>query len=262
MDVAIIIPARFESSRFPGKPLTPLIGATGIAKSLIARCIDAARMVPGDSRIIVATDDERIAEEARRHGAEAAMTSSTCRNGSERVAEAVQNLDLKIDAVVNLQGDAPLTPPSFITALIEAMRSDATIEVATPVLPFDREPLNEMRRNLAAGHKGPTTAVFGANGDALYFSKAIIPFVMPEETTPVFHHVGVYAYRPAALAAYAATEPTPLELIEALEQLRFLETGHRIRTVLVELRGRVPWEVNLPGDVPIVEAQLAALGIA
>jgi 3-deoxy-manno-octulosonate cytidylyltransferase (CMP-KDO synthetase) len=263
MDVTIVIPARYQSSRFPGKPLAPLVGATGIAKTVVARCIDAARAIPGNPRTIVATDDEHIAAEARRHNAEAVMTSAACRNGTERVAEATAALGLETGIIVNLQGDAPLTPPSFVEALVEAMENDASIEVATPVLPFDRQLLADTRRNLAAGRRGPTAVVFGENGDALYFSKQLIPFIAPdEEAQPIFHHVGLYAYRPGALAAYAAAEPTTLELTETLEQLRFLEIGHRIRTLLVDTHDRIAWEVNNPEDVPMVEAQLATLGIA
>ncbi len=263
MDVAIIIPARYELSRFPGKPLAPLTGATGLARSLIARCVDAARTVPGNPRIIVATDDERIAEEARRYDAEAVMTSTSCRNGTERVAEATQTLGLEHGIIVNLQGDAPLTPPWFVEGLVEAMENDRSIEVATPVLPFDGALLADTRRMLAAGKKGPTAAVFGENGDALYFSKQLIPFVAEGDTSQtLYHHVGIYAFRPGALAAYAASRPTALELAETLEQLRFLEIGHRIRIVQVDARDRVAWEVNNPEDVPMVEAQLAALGIA
>lgn len=261
MRFAIIIPARFQSSRFPGKPLTPLKGSSGTAKSLIARCVEAARAVEGAGRIVVATDDERIAAEASGVGADVAMTSSACRNGSERAAEAVSALGLDVDVVVNLQGDAPLTPPDYVEALVNAMAAPDRPAVATPVSPFEADALDRVERDLAAGRKGPTAAVAATNGNALYFSKQIIPYRGNRRDLTIFHHVGLYAYTLDALRAYAASEPTPLELIEELEQLRFLETGTPVRIVPVEPRGRSLWEVNNPEDVPIVEAELARRGI-
>ena len=264
MQVAIIIPARYQSNRFPGKPLTPIKGASDKTKTLIARCIEAARSVPITARIIVATDDHRIANEAAANDAEVAMTSPNCRNGSERIAEAVTTLGLEADAIVNLQGDAPLTPSWFVEALIDALARDPAIGVATPVLPFEAGSLNKMQRDIAAGTRGATCAVFATNGDALYFSKQVVPLVAASDSSSrptVFHHVGLYAYRPETLMAYAKLQSTPLEMIEGLEQLRFLESGYPIRTVQVDARGRVPWEVNNPDDVPIVEAELVALGI-
>ncbi len=265
MPLALIIPARYASARFPGKPLAILRGATGEAKTLLARCIEAGRRVQGADRLAVATDDARIAKEAERIGAEAVMTSAACRNGTERVAEAAVKLGIGEGIVVNLQGDAPLTPPSFVEALVAAMARDPAIDMATPILRCDTASLKLFREDRAAGRVGATTAVAAGNGDALYFSKEIIPFTgertFADGRIPVFHHVGLYAYRPAALRAYAALSPTPLELIEGLEQLRFLESGRRVRTVEVESRGRLFWEVNNPEDLPRVEAQLRALGL-
>jgi 3-deoxy-manno-octulosonate cytidylyltransferase (CMP-KDO synthetase) len=264
MDAAIIIPARYQSQRFPGKPLAKLKGATGIEKSLTARCIEAARQVRGADPIAVATDDEHIAAEALACGAEAVMTSASCRNGSERVAEAAAKLGIDDRIIVNFQGDAPLTPEWFVEALIEALQNDMSVGVATPVIPYTAEQIDRVRTELAEGRKGPTAVVFGLDGNALYFSKQLIPS-LPEHALglapAVFHHIGLYAYRPQALADYAATEPTPLENAEKLEQLRFLERGIPVRTVEVDGRGRIQWEVNFPDDIPIVEAELARLGI-
>lgn len=265
MRVTIVIPARFGSSRFPGKPLVSLRGSTGIPKTLIHRCIEAARAVAGVDRIVVATDDGRIVAAAEAAGAEAVMTDPALRNGSERVAAAAATLGIADGIVVNLQGDAPLVPPWFVANLVTAMAGDPGVVMATPVLRCDPESLRMFREDRAAGRVGATTAVIARNGDALYFSKEVIPFTgdrtFAPGTVPVFHHVGLYAFRPAALAAYAAMEPTPLELLEGLEQLRFLEHGHPIRTVEVDGRGRPFWEVNNPEDVPRVEGQLARLGI-
>ncbi|MCW5719039.1 MAG: 3-deoxy-manno-octulosonate cytidylyltransferase [Bauldia sp.] len=265
MPVSIVIPARYGSSRFPGKPLVPLRGAAGRPKTLIRRCIEAARAVAGVDRVVVATDDVRIVAEAEAAGAAAAMTDPALRNGSERVAAAAAALGIADGIVVNLQGDAPLIPPWFVEELVAAMEQDPGVGMATPVLRCDPESLRMFREDRAAGRVGATTAVIARNGDALYFSKEVIPFTgdrtFASGAVPVFHHVGLYAFRPEALAAYAAMEPTPLERLEGLEQLRFLEHGRSIRTVEVDGRGRPFWEVNNPEDVPRVEAQLARLGI-
>ncbi len=266
MSVTIVIPARYQSSRYPGKPLAMLRGAGGVPQTLLARSVAAARAVPGVGRILVATDDDRIAAEAERIGAETVMTSPDCRNGTERVAEAVRRLGITSRTVINLQGDAPLTPPWFVEALIAAMAGDPDIQVATPVLRCDEASLRHFLDDRKAGRVGATTAVRAGNGDALYFSKEVIPFTNGRAIVggevPVFHHVGLYAYRPAALEAYAGWQPSPLETLEGLEQLRFLEAGWKIRTVEVESRGRSFWELNNPEDVPRIEAYLAAMGLA
>ncbi len=264
--VLVAIPARFASSRYPGKPLVPLTGATGEAKSLIRRSWEAAREVPGHPRVVVATDDRRIAAHCEGFGAEVAMTSPLHRNGTERVAEAAAALGGGFEVVVNLQGDAPLTPPWFVAALVEALRAEPKMAVATPVLRMEGEALDGFREDRRAGRVGGTTAVFGAGGRALYFSKEVIPFTGrgfgAAEPTPVFHHVGVYAYRPGALAAYRGLAPGPLEELEGLEQLRFLEHGHPVLCVKVEARGRRFWELNNPEDVPRLEAMMVEMGLA
>lgn len=265
MKTVVVIPARYASSRFPGKPLAPLIGATGVAKPLIRRSWEAARQVAGADRVVIATDDDRIRAAAATFGAETAMTSPACANGAERCADALPALG-EVDLVVNLQGDAPLTPPWFVEALIAEMTARPEVSVATPVLRCDRAAWEGLRADRAAGRVGATTAVFAENGRALYFSKEVLPFssrpfdAAAPEDCPVFHHVGVYAYRPAALAAYAAMAETRLEREEGLEQLRFLGHDHPVHCVTVEARGAVFWEVNNPGDVPRVEAVLRERG--
>lgn len=265
MAVLIVIPARYASTRYPGKPLVPLRGAGGAAKPLIRRTWEAARAVPGAARVVVATDDARIRDAAEGFGAEVVMTPERCRNGTERCAEALAALGGGYELVVNVQGDAPLTPPWFVEALVAALRADPAAEVATPVLRADGAALAGFRADRAAGRVGGTTAVFGAGGRALYFSKEVIPYTGRDyaagEATPVFHHVGVYAYRPAALAAYAAWEEGALERLEGLEQLRFLERGRSVLCVEVEARGRKFWELNNPEDVPRLEAMMAEMGL-
>ena len=133
MSVLIVIPARYASTRYPGKPLVPLTGVNGTAMTLIERSWRAAISVAGVDRVVVATDDDRIREVSEGFGAEVMMTSDTCRNGTERCAEALMQLG-EVEMVVNLQGDAPLTPPWFLEALIDGLRADSQAACATPIL--------------------------------------------------------------------------------------------------------------------------------
>lgn len=265
MSVLIVIPARYASTRYPGKPLVALRGANGQTRTLIRRSWEAATAVKGADRVVVATDDDRIRKEAEGFGAEVVMTSTGCRNGTERCAEAHAALGGGYDVVVNLQGDAPLTPHWFVEDLVAGLRADPEAEIATPVLRCDGHALNGLLADRRAGRVGGTTAVFGAGHRALYFSKEVIPYTgttyAEDAETPVFHHVGVYAYRPAALAAYPGWDAGPLETLEGLEQLRFLEKGRHVLCVEVEARGRQFWELNNPEDVPRIEAMMAEMGM-
>jgi 3-deoxy-manno-octulosonate cytidylyltransferase (CMP-KDO synthetase) len=262
MGIVIAIPARYRSKRFPGKPLVELKGASGERRSLVRRTFEAASAVRGVDDVIVATDDERIAEHARGFGANVMMTSQECRNGTERCAEVLSRLDPAPDVLVNVQGDAPLTPPAFVEAVVDGL---GAADVATPVLRCDAAAFANFLDDRRNGRVGATTAVFDRSGRALYFSKEIVPFAdaveeagMPEA---VFHHVGLYAYRPAALGAYAAWPPGRLETLEGLEQLRFLENGATIACVEVDAGARLFWELNNPVDVERVESAFATLGI-
>jgi 3-deoxy-manno-octulosonate cytidylyltransferase (CMP-KDO synthetase) len=265
MAVLIVIPARFASTRYPGKPLVQLRGVNGVSRSLVQRSWEAARQVGGIDRVVVATDDDRIRLESEAFGAEVVMTSTTCANGTERCAEALDNLGVGYDIVVNLQGDAPLTPAWFIEDLVAGLRAHPTAEVATPVLRCDGRALNGFLEDRRAGRVGGTTAVFGRENRALYFSKEVIPYTGrsfgDEEPTPVFHHVGVYAYRPSALAAYPRWVTGPLEKLEGLEQLRFLEHERPVLCVEVESRGRQFWELNNPEDVARIESMMAEMKV-
>jgi len=262
MSVLVAIPARYASTRYPGKPLVSLKGPDG-EKTLIRRSWEAAVAVRGVDRVVVATDDARIADHAAGFGAEVVMTSSACQNGTERCAEVAAALP-GYEVVVNLQGDAPLTPAWFVEELVAGLRADPGADIATPVLRCDGRAVAGFLADRRAGRVGGTTAVFGAGGRALYFSKEVIPYTgktwADEDPTPVFHHVGVYAYRPAALAAYPSWPVGPLETLEGLEQLRFLENGRKVLCVQVQARGRQFWELNNPSDVPVIEAMLAAMG--
>lgn len=266
MSTLLVIPARYASTRYPGKALAGLKGASGVRKSLIRRSWEAAMAVQGIDRVVVATDDSRIRDEARSFGAEVVMTSESCENGTERCAEAHDALGERYDIVVNLQGDAPLTPHWFVEELVAELSVHPTAEVATPVLRCDGRALSGFLDDRRAGRVGATTAVFGIDNQALYFSKEVIPYTTHDypaaQMTPVFHHVGVYAYRPSALAAYPRWKAGPLERLEGLEQLRFLERDRPVLCVEVEARGRQFWELNNPEDVPRIEAMLTEMEVA
>ena len=264
MNTVILIPARFASSRYPGKPLVELKGATGRAKPLIQRSVEAARRVRGVSGVFVVTDDERIAEACRPAGVDVIMTSSACRNGTERCAEAAATLD-GTDLVVNLQGDALLTPPAFVEALVAHMEHRPDALVATPAMRLRSGEVDALKREELAGRVGGTTVVTASDGRALYFSKRLIPYLPPfaleADLTPMKLHVGVYAYRTSALHLYLETPLGELETLEGLEQLRFLDAGVRVDVVEVETPHFALRELNNPEDVAPIEEALAAAGL-
>jgi 3-deoxy-manno-octulosonate cytidylyltransferase (CMP-KDO synthetase) len=260
MTAVIIIPSRYASSRFPGKPLAPISG-----RSLIERVWRIADAVFPKVTVFVATDDDRIENHAKTFGAKVIRTGAECRNGSERVHEAVLKCGLNPDIIVNFQGDTPLTPPWVLAALIEEMRARTEIQLATPVVRLsaaDHEnAISKIGKNV-----GGTYAVGALDGRALYFSRFPLPFVRHdvkgkvEGQLPFFKHLGIYAYRPEVLARYITLEPTPLEQLEQLEQLRALENGIPIHLVEVELRGRALASVDTPEDALEVEELLRTQG--
>lgn len=266
MSVLIVIPARYASGRYPGKPLAGLRGATGASRSLIERSWLAAKEVNGVDRVVIATDDDRIRTASEAFGADVVMTSPECANGTERCAEAHKVLGGGYEMIVNLQGDAPLTPHWFIEDLISGLKAAPEAEIATPVLRCDGLTLNGFLNDRKAGRVGGTTAVFAQNRQAMYFSKEVIPFTTrtyeDHDDTPVFHHVGVYAYRPEALASYASWPVGPLETLEGLEQLRFMENARSVLCVEVASKGRQFWELNNPEDVPKIEKMMSEMGLA
>ena len=264
-DRIIVIPARHASTRFPGKPLALLRGAQGARRPLIERTWRTARTVPGIARVLIAIDDETIATTARGFGAEVVMTPMSCTNGTERCAAALDALGQDPDLVINLQGDAPLTPASVLSALIERIEAAPDIAVATPAVPCTPGVLAALIADQEAGRVGGTTVVFDKAHRALYFSQRVIPFVAPalmaQNAHQVHLHLGVYAYRPDALRAYRATAPGRLETLEGLEQLRFSENGVAIGVALCPAPAWDAIECNNPADVPLIEAVLAQRGI-
>lgn len=261
MSTVVFIPARFASTRYPGKPLVTIRGKADGDKTLIHRTWEAAMAARGIDAVYVLTDDARIEAAAHAFGGDVIMTSSSPRNGTERCAEAVQKLGVRPDIIINLQGDSPLTPPWFVEEVAQAMQRDRQVKVATPVLRCDQITLDGFLADRENGLVGGTTCVMNTQGDALYFSKEILPHI-PRAASgaslpPVYHHVGIYGYRADALAAYRDMPEGQLERAEGLEQLRFLEGGVAIKCVEVESRGQEFWELNNPADLPRIERILA-----
>jgi 3-deoxy-manno-octulosonate cytidylyltransferase (CMP-KDO synthetase) len=264
MNSVILIPARFASSRYPGKPLVELKGVGGTAKPLIQRSVEAARRVAGVSGVFVVTDDERIADACTGFGVGVIMTSPECRNGTERCAEALAQLHGP-DLVVNFQGDALLTPPGFVEALMARMASDSDALVATPAMRLRSDEVRALQAEEAAGRVGGTTVVTDDQGYALYFSKRLIPHLpanaLDSELSPARLHVGVYAYRPVALERYVATPVNELETLEGLEQLRFIAARIPVAVVDVATPPYALRELNNPEDVAPIEQALAEAGL-
>ena len=264
MNSVILIPARFQSTRYPGKPLVEIRGAGGAAKPLIQRSVEAARRVSGVSGVFVTTDDERIADACSGVGVGVIMTSPECRNGTERCAEALSQLH-DPDLVINFQGDALLTPPGFVEALIARMGEDSDALVATPAMPLRSEEVRALQAEEASGRVGGTSVVTDNQGYALYFSKRLIPYLpggsLDGEMSPLRLHVGVYAYRPEALERYVSTPVSELEALEGLEQLRFLAAGVRVAVVDVATPPFALRELNNPEDVAPIEQALAEAGL-
>ena len=266
MTASIIIPARYKSSRFPGKPLTQLKLRNGKSKPLIQLSWEAAKRVEGINSIYIATDSFEIKQTAEGFGADVIMTSSNCENGTARCAEAVKIKNINDDIIINFQGDAPLTPKSFVEILINTMNEDKTIKVSTPMLQCDKNHFSKLVNDRKNDRVGTTTVVFDNNNDALYFSKEVIPYLAKEklntlDVIPVYHHVGVYAFRNDILNRYNTWKESSLEKLEGLEQLRFLAHGEKIRCVLVEENNRPFWELNNPSDKKIIEEILEKLDV-
>lgn len=235
-----IVPARYASTRFPGKPLFPILG-----EPMFAHVLRRAARCPELSRVVLATDDARIHAAAVERGFEAVMTNAEHPSGSDRVLQAATLLDLPADAVVvNIQGDEPAIEPGLISALLRLF-VDPAVRMATPVRPITAD-------EAASPHV--VKAVWSAStGRALYFSRAPIPFHRDAQQVRFWGHVGLYAYRLDTLHTLGRLEPSPLERAEKLEQLRALEAGVPIHVVTTEYAG---FGVDTPEDVARAEQLL------
>lgn len=238
-----VIPARFGASRFPGKPLTPILGKP-MVQHVYERCIESGVF----TRVLIATDDERIRDAVKGFGGDVALTSPECASGTDRVAEAVLGLKLSADAVVvNVQGDEPALHPRALAELVKAFNDDS-VHMATLV----RQLKDEERAN-----PNVVKAVLDERGNALYFSRADVPFPRGEGSgAPRWAHIGIYGYRWHTLEKLTALKPTALEQAENLEQLRALGHGIPIRCCVTAFNSTA---VDTPSDVAAAEAALRAL---
>lgn len=244
-----VIPSRFGSTRLPGKSLIPLCG-----KPLVQWVYERARQSRLLQRVVVATDDRRIAKVVEGFGGEVVMTRADHPSGTDRIAEAIEGTDAGI--VVNIQGDEPLVDPALIDELARTLRDDPQWDMATAATPITR------KKDLKA--PSVVKVVWGDQEQALYFSRSLIPFPRDEDFTgpePLhWRHIGVYAYRRVCLEKFVEHPPAVLEQVEKLEQLRALAMGARIRVV------RLPDDfgigVDTPEDVPRAEALLRRHGLA
>lgn len=238
--VAVIIPARYASTRLPAKPLLPIAG-----KPLIQHVWERCLKVEGVDAVIVATDDMRIAQAVVEFDGRVMMTSPKHRSGTDRVAEVAKQLD-GFTHVINVQGDEPLIDPKLVSRLASAMAADEKIEMITAANPFG--PKEDIT------NPNMVKVVFDRASDALYFSRSPIPYVRGDGVKPKFYrHQGIYGYTTKFLAQFVKWKPGVLEQAESLEQLRALENGARIRVVLTK---HAAVGVDAPADVAAVEALL------
>jgi 3-deoxy-manno-octulosonate cytidylyltransferase (CMP-KDO synthetase) len=232
MNILAVIPARYNSQRFPGKPLA-MIGD----RPMVQWVYEAAKSCPDFSKVVVATDSEVIADRVRQFGGEVEMTRSDHPTGTDRVAEVAQRYP-EMTAVANVQGDQPFVTPQMLTQLISPYLGGESPAMTTLACPLD----------MNSGYTDPNTVnvVCDRNSNALYFSRAPIPYFRHPGNAPVFHHLGLYAFNRDFLAKYAQLSPTPLEECEGLEQLRVLEHGFTIRVCLTQ---KAVLEINTPEDL-------------
>ncbi|KAK8579221.1 hypothetical protein V6N13_142438 [Hibiscus sabdariffa] len=235
-----IIPARYASSRFEGKPLVHILG-----KPMIQRTWERSKLASTLDHLVVATDDEKIAECCRGFGADVIMTSESCQNGTERCYEALEKLEKKYDIVVNIQGDEPLIEPEIIDGIVKALQAapDAVFSTAvTSLKPEDAFDPNRVK------------CVVDNRGYAIYFSRGLIPFNKSAKVNPRFPyllHLGIQSYDTKFLKIYPMLQPTPLQLEEDLEQLKVLENGYKMKVIKVEHEAH---GVDTPEDVEKIES--------
>lgn len=243
----VIIPARYASERFPGKPLAMIGG-----KPMIVHVMERAAAAKLVDAVLVATDDERIASAVRAHGGEAVLTPADARSGSDRIAHAARTMT-EAAIIVNVQGDEPLIPPAMIDEAICPLLEDPSIEAGTLV--------RRLRSREELANPNVPKVVLDRSGGCLYFSRAAVPYgrgMAPEEiiaSTPVYAHVGLYVFRREFLLEFSAMTQTPVEKAEQLEQMRILEHGHRLHAVVTEHESIA---VDTPGDLERARAAFAA----
>ena len=260
----IVIPARYGSTRLTGKPLHPIAGRM-LVERVAGIAMLAAREL-GDAQVLVATDDTRILDAVNALGLHAVMTDEAITSGSGRALAAMRATGGAFSLVVNLQGDAPFTSPRHIVEIVRAARQNGA-DVTTPVVQLDWARLEAMRSHKLTAPASGTTCIRAPDGRALWFSKAVLPFMRKEADlreklplSPVLQHIGLYCYRPEALEAFEAAEPSHYEVLEGLEQLRLLELGMDVRAVVVDPARITMSGVDSPADVERAERLIALHG--
>ena len=259
MKTAIVIPARYNSTRLPGKPLLDIAG-----KTMLSRVAEVGRQAMKglkDVRLLVATDDRRIETHCRDIGVDCAMTPSSCPTGSDRVLAAADALGGRFDVLVSLQGDAPFTPVPAIRAMIEAFQVNPLLEVVTPVVRLRWSELDALREAKRVTPFSGTTVVLDKAGFAIWFSKQILPAIRNEmdlrvsdRLSPVLQHLGLYAYNIETLRRFVGLPQGFYERLEGLEQLRFIENGISVRTVEIEVdAGLAQAGIDSPEDIARAE---------
>ncbi len=266
MKTAIIIPARYGSTRFPGKPLTMIAGETMLSRvvNVAHEAIKQLRSITPDITLAVATEDQRIADHATELGVQGIITSDNCATGSDRVLEAFDTLGNDFDFVLGLQGDAPFTPPEALVKMIEAVQKNPDIDVVTPIINLRWDELDKLRAQKKITPFSGTTAILSAQGKAIWFSKNILPAIRKENRddafSPVHQHIGLYGYRVDVLRKFVSLPQGYYEQLEGLEQLRLLENGISIQTVKLDLAaGLAQAGIDSPEDVTRAEAMLKAI---
>lgn len=254
---AIVIPARMASTRYPNKPMAMICG-----KTMIERVWRIAKSVRNANEVVIATDDTSLKAFAEGFGAHVVLTSPDCRTGTDRVAETSCLLSGNHSIFFSFQGDAVLTPPWVIEQVLQAMLTDPSIHIATPAVRLTGQPLHDFVASKQAGSSTGTTVTFNQKGDALYFSKALIPHTRQGNSPDrlIYRHIGLYAYRVDVLQRLSQLPEGPFEQAEKLEQLRALENGIPIRIIQVDYQGRTHGAVDRPEDVATVEAIIAREG--
>jgi 3-deoxy-manno-octulosonate cytidylyltransferase (CMP-KDO synthetase) len=248
-----LIPARYESTRLPGKALTPIGG-----KSMIRRVYERSAEARVLDAVLVATDDQRIVDAVQAFGGRSVLTSADHASGTDRLAEVVQRPDTGVadaEIVVNIQGDQPFIDPRMIEEAVQPMLEDAELPMATLAVPIS-EPGRLQDPSVVK-------VVVDQRGFALYFSRSLIPYPRKDVPHPVYEHVGLYVYRRDFLIRYSRLPPTLLEQVESLEQLRALENGHRIRVVETQCADREfgGFSVDTEDDLARAERLLQERGL-
>lgn len=255
MAALIVVVSRYQNVSFPGRPLAMIRG-----KSVIERTVSLARSAlplcaAGEARVVVATDDERVADHVRRFGGEPMMTSGSCANNTVRAFEAVSSSARDDDIVVVVEGNQVLVPPWIVAATVNECNSEPMTRIVTPMLRLSQAAHRRALEARRAGEDAGTFVVSAKNGNALYFSRAIIPAIRsPREPLPAHFHIPIFAYRMSALREYVSFPVGELEEVEGLEQLRALEHGIPIRVIEADYRGRTHCVVEVEEDVKRIES--------